>query len=206
MNKIVRFFLIALIFYLVGILQARRIQLSEADVVKDIDGNHYNIVRMGDQIWMAENLRVTKNPEGKPVESFVYNDDPAVFGHLGRLYTWETAMDGSPEEAARGLAPEGWHIPSAEDWRTLFAYLEEEGLAGKDLLEGGATGFNAKLEGGADFRGNYLYHGTDSMYWSSTETNPERALHFGVNREGKLDEFAAMKGARIAIRCMKNKD
>ena len=177
---------------------------SDDMFVTDIDGNRYRAVSIGDQVWMAENLKVTKTGEGEPVESFFYEDDEEQYGRLGRLYKWEAAMNGSRAEESRGIAPDGWHIPSAEEWRTLFRHLEKNGISGRELLKNGKTGFDALLEGGADFRGNYLYLGTYSMFWSSTETNDERALHFGVDKDGSLDEFAAMKGARIAVRCIKN--
>jgi uncharacterized protein (TIGR02145 family) len=172
--------------------------------ITDIEGNRYRVVRIGGQVWMAENLRVTKTSDGTPVESFFYEDNEEQYGHLGRLYKWDAAMTGARAEKVRGIAPAGWHIPSAEEWRALFRYLEKSKISGRELLKDGKTGFDALLEGGADFRGKYLYLGTYSMFWSSTETNDERALHFGVSKDGSLDEFAAMKGARIAVRCIKD--
>jgi len=57
-------------------------------------------------------------------------------------------MNGSMEPGAQGICPEGWHLPADEDWTQLFDYLE--GL-GAELMAGGSTGFEASLDGGADY-------------------------------------------------------
>ena len=129
------------------------------ETIKDIDGNIYRTIKIGDQVWMAENLKVTKAPDGTPVQSYFYMDDSLAFGKYGRLYKWETAMNGSKKENTQGIAPEGWHIPSDADWQKLFDFLKNNNMSGHELLKGGKTGFDALLEGGADFRGNYLYMG-----------------------------------------------
>ena len=72
------------------------------------------------------------------------------------------------------------------------------------LKLGGSTGFDALLGGGADFRGNYVYRDEHAIFWSSTEVSDQRAYHHGVSKAGACDKFAAMKGARIAIRCIKD--
>ncbi|UCD74099.1 MAG: hypothetical protein JSV91_09950 [Phycisphaerales bacterium] len=172
--------------------------------VVDVDGNVYRTVTIGRQTWMAENLRVTKDPAGDPIVSYCYNDDPADCETHGRLYTWEVAMNGATAEGARGICPDGWHIPSDAEWVELFEYLGGEDAAGEKLSIDGSTGFDALLEGGADFRGNYLYRGEYSMFWSSTEVGEERAYHHSVDSDGKASKFAAMKGARIAIRAIKD--
>jgi len=88
------------------------------------------------------------------------------------------------------------HHPSANDGG--------EAVSGKKLLEGGASGFDALLAGAADFRSNYLYLETYAIFWTSTEANEERAYHQGFRKDGKCDLFAAMKGARISIRLIKD--
>jgi len=102
------------------------------------------------------------------------------------------------------ISPEGWHLPSNKEWKALIEYLGGEAVSGKKLLEGGASGFDALLAGAADFRGNYLYLGTYAIFWTSTEANEERAYHQGFRKDGKCDLFAAMKGARISIRLIKD--
>ena len=178
---------------------------SDTGTVRDIDGNVYKTIKIGNQWWMAENLRVTKNPRGKPIKGYFYKDDASTYGKYGLLYTWETAMDGSSMENTQGIAPEGWHIPSERDWKELINTLGGEEKVAEKIKVGGSTGFNAYLSGGADFKGEYLYFKKYAMFWSSTSVNEERAIHVGFSDENKWESFAAKKNGRIHIRCIKDK-
>jgi uncharacterized protein (TIGR02145 family) len=171
-------------------------------VVKDIDGNEYPVVTIGQQNWTAENLRATQSPDGRGVTSYFFKDDSASHANCGRLYTWDVAMNGQAGESVQGICPDGWHLPSDAEWTQLFEHIDREGSGGTELLLGGSTGFEAMLCGVADYRGNYLYHGEYALFWSSTEVNAERAYHHSVEPTGELDTFAAMKGARIYVRCI----
>jgi uncharacterized protein (TIGR02145 family) len=165
------------------------------ETLADLDGNTYKVVAIGNQVWMAENLRVTRDRDGNAIQSFCFNDDEGNCEKLGRLYTWDVALK---------VSPEGWHLPSNEEWKTLIDHLGGESEAGKKLLEGSSSGFDALLAGAADFRGKYLYLGEYAIFWSSTEANLERAYHQGFRKDGLCDLFAAMKGARISIRLVKD--
>jgi uncharacterized protein (TIGR02145 family) len=191
----------------------------ETGAVIDIDGNVYKTVKIGDQWWMAENLRVTKNRKGHPIRSYCYNDDESYCEKYGRLYTWEVAMedaaeetdwdpdiDDSPENENRGIAPEGWHIPTEADWDNLVKTLGGEKKVAEMIRVGGPTGFDAHLSGGADLMGKYLYLNKYAMFWSSTAPDEDRAYHMGISSEGKWEKFPAYKEARIHIRCIKDKD
>jgi uncharacterized protein (TIGR02145 family) len=173
-------------------------------VVRDIDGNEYRVATIGEQVWMAENLRVTRSPSGQPVTSFFFNDDSIGYATCGRMYTWDVAMDGAEGDEVQGICPDGWHLPSDAEWTTTLEFVEGEGIGGTSLLTGGSTGFDARLCGGADFRGNYLYFDELELLWSSTETSEERAYHHSVASDGELGKFAAMKGARIYVRCVRD--
>ena len=85
-------------------------QKSTSGTVHDIDGNVYKTVKIGNQWWMTENLKVVRNPQDKTKKGYCYMDDPLTYGKYGLLYTWNIAMDGSFEENAQGTAPGGWHI------------------------------------------------------------------------------------------------
>ncbi len=118
------------------------------ETVTDIDGNVYKTIRIGDQIWMAENLKVTHYRNGDPITDgstvgdyseefepkyrFVYNDDVQYADTYGLLYTWYVVTD------PRGICPEGWHIPSDSEFRELELYL------GMDEADTGAV---CQLEG-----------------------------------------------------------
>ncbi len=177
---------------------------SAQTVVRDIDGNEYRTATVGEQVWMAENLRVSRSPSGEPVTSFFFNDDSIGYATCGRMYTWDVAMDGAEGDAVQGVCPEGWHLPSDAEWTTVFEFVQAEGTGGTGLLPGGSTGFEARLCGGADFRGNYLYFDELALLWSSTVVSDERAYHHHIASDGELGKFAAMKGARIYVRCLKD--
>ena len=114
-------------------------------------------------------------------------------------------MNGSKEENTRGIAPDGWHIPSETDWEELLKFLGGEEKIAEMIKIGGPTGFEAYLAGGADATGRYVYFNRYAMFWSSTATGEERAYHTGISDKNKWDKFAAKKGARIHIRCIKNR-
>ena len=108
------------------------------------DGQTYKIVKIGKQIWMAENLNYAYI--GVPFKnglitfdstSWCYDNDPANCAKYGRLYTWSAAMDSvgrwstngkgcgdktvcSPTYPVRGVCPEGWHLPTELEWGRLF--------------------------------------------------------------------------------------
>jgi len=109
-------------------------QESGSGTVCDIDGNVYKTVKIGNQWWMAENLRVTRNPKGQLIQSYFYNDDQSSYGKYGRLYTWDVAMDNISQENAQGIAPGGWHIPSALEWEELVKTLGGEYKVAEQIL------------------------------------------------------------------------
>jgi len=127
-------------------------------VCEDIDGNVYETIQIGDQLWMAENLKVTHYNNGDEIsypsnEDFgsyeegqygVYDNDPANADIYGNLYNFAVVDDD------RGVCPEGWHVPSDEEFMELEMYLgmsEEEanstGLRGTD--EGSQLAGNSDL-------------------------------------------------------------
>ena len=187
-------------YFLIGI----GCQNSNTGTVKDIDGNIYKTVKIGNHWWMAENLKVTKTSEGTPIQSYFYMDDSVKYSKYGRLYTWPVTMNSSTKDYAQGIAPDGWHIPSKAEWDELVTTLGGVEQIGEKIRVGGSAGFDAYLSGGADFNGNYLYFEKYAMFWSSTETGEDRAYHMGIDANNKYEEFAAKKGARIHVRCVKN--
>ncbi len=94
--------------------------------VTDIDGNEYKTVIIGNQEWMAENLRVNNYSDGTPIED---DEDINNDNKFGRLYSWETAMNNASQSnsnpsGVQGACPAGWHIPSDSQWEELINYLE----------------------------------------------------------------------------------
>jgi len=119
--------------------------LSIAEMVKDIDGNSYNTVKIGDQVWFVENLKVARFrngdtiPEAGTKESWAkanymgqpawchVNNDSSTDSLYGKLYNWYAVSD------PRGLAPDGCRIPSYDDWVRLRSLFESPFKAGASL-------------------------------------------------------------------------
>ena len=121
-----------------GILIDRDIQLNfvvkkhNTGTVTDIDGNTYRTVKIGNQWWMAENLKVIHYSNGDPLPNLSnysewkdlttgayceFDNDPSYVEDYGRLYNWYAIKD------SRNIAPTGWHVPSDEEWKQLEMYL-----------------------------------------------------------------------------------
>lgn len=100
----------------------------------DIDGNVYNVVKIGQQCWMRENMKTTHFPDGTEITEFTtslpYTWTPGRWTEgtvdiFGYLYNWPAAKyNANPEDTlmVQGLCPDGWHLPSKSEWETLFAY------------------------------------------------------------------------------------
>jgi uncharacterized protein (TIGR02145 family) len=113
--------------------------VQSQNVIADIDGNLYKTVKIGEQVWMAENLKVShyRNGDSIPTNlsdslwmksesgSFtIYNRDSTMNKVFGKLYNWYAVVE------PRGLCPVGWHVPSNKDWKVLQITLgldEKEG-------------------------------------------------------------------------------
>ncbi|MBT5758059.1 MAG: hypothetical protein HOI55_00235, partial [Candidatus Marinimicrobia bacterium] len=105
---------------------------SYCGIVTDIDGNEYGTVLIGNQVWMSENLKVTKYKDGTAIPTghsnsdwsnlssgayAVYDDDDVNTDTYGFLYNWYAVDD------SRIIAPDGWHVPTDDEWTTLTDYL-----------------------------------------------------------------------------------
>ncbi len=185
---------------------------GDGEVVRDIDGNRYNTVKIGAQTWMVQNLKTTRFRNGNTIEEcWCYNGDYSLWDYYGNLYTWYVVMD------VRGLTPVGWHVPTKDDWRQLIDYLGGEGSAGGKLKatqkwdspNTGATnesGFTAYPGGFRRIGGTYDDSGISGSFWSSSEQGYENnALeYFLTNRGPFIFETGFKKGMGISVRCIKD--
>jgi uncharacterized protein (TIGR02145 family) len=152
-------------------------------LIADIDGNLYHRVKIGNQVWMAENLKVTHYRNRDKIEGgdsfyYDYRNDPSNSTIYGRLYTWPAIMD------ERKITPLGWHVPTLEEWNNLIQFLGGENVAGGKLKEKGyshwqspntgatnESGFTALPAGGfSAWAGEspFEYLGYRCYFWSST--------------------------------------
>jgi uncharacterized protein (TIGR02145 family) len=98
-------------------------EIRNCGTVKDIDGNEYQTVIMGDECWMRENLRTLHYADGREIQPMPQapNNDPQNINRYGRLYTWHSVLDKSePTEETdgrvQGPCPDGWHVPANFEW------------------------------------------------------------------------------------------
>jgi len=108
------------------------------------DGKKYKSVTIGKQTWMAENLNYAGKNECEDSSncSMCYDDNPANCKKYGRLYGWETAME---------ACPNGWHLPSKNEWQTLVNFVGGEKIAREKLkANSGWDSYQGKSGSGTD--------------------------------------------------------
>jgi len=195
----------------------------------DQDGNICKTIRIGNQIWMAENLKVSTYRNGDMIEttdpstlsiSNVVNpkyqwpglNDEGSVATYGRLYTWYAVTDN------RKLAPEGWHVASYQEWNTLIDTLGGVNIAGGKLKETGTThwvspntgatnesGFTA-LPGGLRDPGGFFYtNGQSGNWWTATESVSQKAWHaYTDGVAGYLLLLDSPESVGYSVRCVKD--
>ncbi len=100
--------------------------------IQDSEGYVYKTVQVGEQVWMAENLKTT--PEYG--QSWCYSDQEYYCERYGRFYNWEAVMAGSQEAGVQGICPDGWYVPTDQDWYTLESSFTNEACDGSRLSWG----------------------------------------------------------------------
>jgi uncharacterized protein (TIGR02145 family) len=163
----------------VDILQGQLLELAAEVGVNDKSGNHYNAVKIGTQVWMAENLKVTVLNDGTAITEGIggtwAGSTPKYYmSTYGAFYNWYTVNTGR-------LCPNGWHVPADTEWATLTTYLGGESVAGGKLKEIGAThwaspntsatnesGFTALPNGWLSYSTGKIGDLSSSGYWWSS--------------------------------------
>jgi len=206
--------------------------------VTDIDGNVYLTVTIGTQVWMAENLKVTHYRNGDPIPHITegvywwdltsgayceYNNDSDNVATYGRLYNWYAVDD------SRNIAPEGWHVPTDEEWKQLEMYLgmsqaqaDSTLVRGTDeggkLKETGTTHWASPNTGATNesgftalpcgYRGNsgiYKSMGHNAYFWSSTENSGLNVWYrLLTNYYSEVYRYYYGKKDGFSIRCVKD--
>jgi uncharacterized protein (TIGR02145 family) len=131
----------------------------QAQTVTDIDGNIYNTVTIGTQVWMRENLKSLHYSDNTGINYvWSYNNSDSLAAIYGRLYSWEAAMHGAASSnsipsGVQGACPDSWHLPSNAEWLILINYYEGELEAGGKLKEADTTHWNPPNEGATNESG-----------------------------------------------------
>lgn len=173
---------------------------EEKDPLKDTrDGKTYKTVKIGEQVWMAENLNY------KTENSFCYEDNESNCAKYGRLYTWDAAVN---------ACPTGWHLPTEGEFEALFVAVGNTLVVGKKLkstsgwIRNGngkdVFGFSALPAGHRTGKGIYYEENEVTCFWGSTEGSfraQRLCLEDGpVNTELCYDD----KDNGFSVRCLKD--
>ncbi|HRZ76382.1 MAG TPA: FISUMP domain-containing protein, partial [Bacteroidales bacterium] len=137
------------------------------DTLTDIrDGQKYPIVQIGNQCWMGKNLNYGLKIDSEYLgyshslqsnnmvpEKYCYNNDEALCTIYGGLYEWGEAMDYQTTPGSRGLCPEGWRVPTDQEWDILTDFLGGASVAGGKLKDTGLTYWNSPNTGATNITG-----------------------------------------------------
>jgi uncharacterized protein (TIGR02145 family) len=210
------------------------------EVMVSTNGSAVNLpsVTIGTQIWSSKNLDVARYRNGDPIPQVTdasqwsnlttgawcwYNNDSATYAATyGRLYNWYAVND------SRGLAPQGWRIPSEGDWNRLVKFIDPDSdttcqgdcvqsrTAGRAMKS--TTGWNvpntgatnssgfAGLPGGSRFdNGEFFNVGSIGVWWSGGEFGIAFAWFRSLrNDDADVDRFANYKKGGLSVRVIRN--
>jgi uncharacterized protein (TIGR02145 family) len=199
---------------------------SPAGTVTGIDGNIYNVIKIGTQTWFGENLKTTKYNDGILIP---YVDDGFQWTYLttdafcyslqtyGNLYNWYAINTGK-------LCPTGWHIPSSDEWKVLEDYLGGSYDAGGRLKEEGTTNWDEPNYGAINSSGfsalpagyfsvTFLSGDLSSLggigyftgFWSSTEADSQTAFtRYLISDDHVMGSEIDAKFSGLSVRCLKD--
>lgn len=158
------------------------------------DGSIHKIIKIGDNIIMVENL--SKKPAKG--NSWAYDDDKGNIVKYGCLYDWE---------AAKTLAPAGWHLPSKTEWESIHTFLGGDNKKVYEQLKtGGSSGFDSIFGGERYARGAFNSLGAAAHYWSDTPEDEKQVWQFKL---GAYTETAGLEKVDpnfgLSVRLFRNK-
>jgi uncharacterized protein (TIGR02145 family) len=209
------------------IFSEKTVENLSNDVLLDpVENRRYKTVKIGDQIWMAENLIATKLNDGTSIPLITNKNDwgnlttPGFCWYInqidngnlyGALYNWYVINTGK-------LCPIGWHVPTDAEWITLINYLGGENIAGSKLKEAGIRHWKSKnfdaingknytaLPGGSRTRrGTFLGIGKIGSWWSSTEYSLSLAWNcYMANYTSNVFRTPDYKKSAFSVRCIKD--
>jgi uncharacterized protein (TIGR02145 family) len=196
-------------------------------MVTDADGNVYQTVAIGPQVWMAENLKTTKYRDGTQIPDVTddtvwgllttgglcwYDNDSAKYNKTyGAMYNYFAVTN------SHNLCPAGWHIPDIMEWVTLEKYLGGSGVAGAKMKEAGTihwaspntfadniSGFSGLPGGYRSVNGEFLDFGFYGFWWSSSEYSVWGAwiLYLGYGEIYTYKGYDVSKTIGFSVRCL----
>jgi uncharacterized protein (TIGR02145 family) len=209
---------------------ANNILKDTQDIAQDSDGNIYKTVKIGDQIWLAENLRTTTfQDRSKVTTGYIPDDDASNLLMYGRLYSWQDVND------EKNICPTGWRVASDEDWKELEKII---GISNSDLDNEGWRGENdialtlkaaqpntlfksfdqsqvnkhnfSAQPAGVKLGSWYITQGMYSEFWTASSASDKdayaRTLAYSWwnSHKGEIRRARLKKSYMFSVRCVKN--
>ena len=229
MKEILKAFLILQLIFLVSCTSNTAIEIYESEKVyyeggphTDSEGNYYTTVKIGDQIWLKENLNIGRmiqsseygfqQTDNDTIEKYCYHNDETYCWMFGGLYQWGEAMQYVTEEGTKGVCPDGWHIPSLNELQILANEVEGSSNALKSIGQGtkngsgtDLSGFSAFLGGYRNTNGNFYYLTRNTYFWNSSPINYVSSNNMGMifsTDSIYFDPYSLDCG--FCIRCLKD--
>lgn len=198
-------------------------------LVDERDDKTYKTVKIGRQVWMAENLNYSDSVAyvGMKARSWCYDNNTDNCAKYGRLYTWAATVDSAGKWSSdakgcgygktctltnpvRGICPEGWHLPTKDEWNALLDYVKTAygSEMYSSLMGSGATdakafsGFSALLAGNSN-KGSFSSEGSYAYFWSADEDGSGDAFYLWLYKTNAYlrDDY---KYYGNSVRCLKD--
>ncbi len=219
-------------------------KITYGELLDERDYQMYKTVEICDkdnkncQTWMAQNLNYAYTGVLYNYNSWCYENKASNCDKYGRLYTWSAVMDSAaqfsvnagtrcgygktctPNSPHRGICPEGWHVPTNEEYSTLYTYIGGSSTAGSLLKStSGWNDYNGKSGNGTDKYGfsvlpagywnllsGYFYdEGYDAGLWSASEEHSGRARYqYFYYIDDNAGQVTSHKGLGYGLRCLKD--
>jgi uncharacterized protein (TIGR02145 family) len=189
-------------------------------------GQVYHTVMIGPQCWMTENLNIgqwtdqsqmQKQNNKAVIEKYCYGNDFTQCDFWGGLYQWDELMAYVQTAGVQGICPEGWHVPSSQDWKSVIRYLGADKLAGgklKSTLQwqrpnvgaDNGSGFSAYPGGYFDFMAQQWHDQyREGYFWTSEIISKGTAVAVYLSyRTGTVDMYEEFQPSALSVRCIKN--
>ncbi len=196
MNNLIKLTLIINIFIISISINAQQ----EGVFTDKRDGQTYKWIRVGLRVWMAKNLNYSTE------NSWCYDKRQRNCDKYGRLYTWKAALK---------ACPEGWHLPTDGEWKTLITYFGDEKIAGDSLKTKEYWSYNGNGSNSSGFlalpAGSIVYNnrsfgiGELTGFWTSSSGGAKYAYYRYLSYEDdKIRRYNYYRTFAYSVRCIKD--
>jgi len=206
------------------------IEVSASSIIQDVEGNTYSTIQIGNQLWMASNLKTKKYSDGSLILNVTdntkwsnnntgawcyYDNNTTNDSKYGKLYNWYALS--RTTNGNRNICPTGWHVPSFTEWNELIGYLGGDAVAGGKLKDTGTLSwfspntaatnsslFTALPGGLRNSDGSFNFTRYYGFWWSTTDNDVNASIiGLGYNN-GDVLKFSDSKKIGMSVRCLKD--